>query len=127
MTRRISKEELLLAQQDRYYKKEQGLLNLTTKKEREATRITFKVLVKIEGQEPTSAEVDSCSHISLISYEYFKKHLKKGPVKFLDEPPTEYGGLGSELKSPYPPINLNFQLGRVTLSGRFVVSRELTY
>ena len=43
----------------------------------------------------------------------------------MDEPPTEYGGLGSDLKSPCPPINLNFQLGRVTLLGRFIVLKEL--
>ena len=125
LSRRISKEELFLAKQDSCFSKEQGLINLRTKKEKEATRITFKVLVKIDEQEPISAEIDSCSHISLISYEYYQKYLKKGPVKFLNEPPTEYGGLGSELKSPYPPINLNFQIGGVQLSGRFIISKEL--
>jgi Reverse transcriptase (RNA-dependent DNA polymerase) len=46
-------------------------------------------------------------------------------INYLDKSCPEYGGLGSELKSNYPPLYLDFQIGGAALSGRFVVSDEL--
>ena len=71
-------------------------------------------------------EIDSDSHISLILEEYFDSVLSKHAVTFLNEPPPSFDGMGSHLKSKYPPVSLQFQIGGLTLSSRFAISSELT-
>jgi hypothetical protein len=74
------------------------------------------------------AEIDSNSQVSLLSEEYFVTHLKNNlkPYHFLDEPPMQFSGLGSQLTSKFPPLFLQFKIGAVLLSERFHVSKELT-
>jgi len=75
--------------------------------------------------DPILAELDSCSHLNLVSEFYFENYLKNSGIKILSEPPMEYDGLGSSLVSKYPPVACNFQIGGVHLSGRFIVSSDL--
>jgi hypothetical protein len=85
-----------------------------------------KVDVALENLNPVQAEIDTDSHISLISEPYYLKHNKNADLKTLDEPIPNYEGMGSFLTSKYKPISVEFQLGSVQLSGRFVISSELT-
>lgn len=124
--RKETKFDLELATQDAYFREANGLLDLTTKSEGPTRHINFKVKVKVESNPAVLAELDSDSHISIISESYFLSIRSASQIKFLDEPNTVFEGLGSSLKSNYPPIVLNLQLGGVKLSGRFTVVREFT-
>ena len=119
--------KLSLANQDPYCLARGGkILDLSTKTEGSSTRYNFKCLIKLGESPPVMCEIDSDSHISLISEEYFDNVLSKNTVTFLEEPPPIFDGMGSHLKSKYPPVSLQFQIGGLTLSSRFAVSSELT-
>ena len=78
--------------------------------------------VFVNKDEETFAEIDSDSHINLISEDYFNFLSKNTKIEYLQEPPTSFSGMGSNLKSSYPPIMLNVQVGSVVLKARFVVT-----
>ncbi len=46
----------------------------------------FKIKVRINTDNEVIAELDSDSHISLISEEYFDRLTSLGPIEFLKEP-----------------------------------------
>ncbi len=71
------------------------------------------------------AEVDTDSHLNLISAKYFERIKNEGSITFLNEQPTEYSGLGSSLRSEYPPVILSIQIGHCIIKARFIVSKEL--
>jgi hypothetical protein len=121
----VSKDNLLKG--DPYYKQRGTILDLRTKNEKEATHINFKCLVKIENKNVVLAEIDSDSHVSLLTEHYYNQHLKgQCDEKFLKEDKPTFKGMGGTwLISKYPPLALNFQLGSCLLSGRFVITSEL--
>ena len=73
------------------------------------------------------AEIDSDSHISLITQEYFENCIKPllTSQNYLNEKPPTFRGFGAFLTSKYPPLKLDFQIGGVLLSGRFIITSEL--
>jgi hypothetical protein len=116
-----------LKQQDPYCNARGGeVLDLSTSKEMDPTRINFKCHCKIDDFDVVLCEIDSDSHISIISQDYFENIITQKEVKFLDEPPPKFSGMGSQLESNYPPVSLKFQIGGITMSGRFAVTSELT-
>ena len=119
-------EEKLARSDPFFLSRGETLLDLTTSSEGEALKINFKIPIKLEDQDTVLAEIDSDSHLSIIAESYFDKYLSKKTINFIDESPTRFSGMGSDLTSPYPPMQLNFQVGGVKLSGRFVVSPALT-
>ena len=65
----------------------------------------FKVYVKVGDEEPVLAEVDSGSQLSIISRDYFEKHIMNSSCySFLPENPTSFGGIGAaRLIADTPP------------------------
>ena len=98
-----------------HYEPKGGLANLSTS-------YNYTLPVSINKDEETFAEIDSYSHINLISEDYFHFLSKNTRIEYLQEPPTSFSGMGSKLKSSYPPIMLNVQVGSVVLKARFVVT-----
>ena len=84
----------------------------------------FKVYVKVGDEEPVLAEVDSGSQLSIISRDYFEKHIMNSSCyTFLPENPTSFGGIGAAgLIADTPP---KYRIGGTILSGRFIVSNTL--
>ena len=95
--------------------------------EKKATRYNFKTLCRIQGLNVVLAEMDSDSHISLITQEYFENCIQPvlTPQNYLNEEPPTFRGFGAFLTSKYPPLKLDFQIGGVLLSGRFIITSEL--
>ncbi len=94
---------------------------------RTASKYNYRIQCRVNDDDAVLAEIDSDSHISLITEKYFKQLRKKKIfVEILNEKPMSFRGLGSQLSSKYPPIILKLQIGRVILSGRFVVTDHLT-
>ena len=119
-------QELLdFATCDAKYQPDRGLLDLRTTEEDPPQRLNFKVQAKIGFFDPILAEIDSDSHLSIINEKYFRSTLLKGNVKFAPEEPPTFNGLGSKLKSEFPPVLLDLQIGGALLSGRFIVSKEM--
>ena len=104
------------------------VLNMMTEGKEIVANINYKFLVKIMDATPVLSELDSDSHLSLISEDYFEKVLMKRLKKenYLNEKPPTFQGLGSYNISKYPPLKLEIQIGGVRLSGRFVVTNTLT-
>ena len=71
------------------------------------------------------AELDSDSHISILSQAYYERIKKLCKLEFLNEKPIHFKGMGSSLKSNYPPLMLDLQIGKVLLKGRFIISDHL--
>jgi hypothetical protein len=90
-----------------------------------ASRFNYRIQVKCNSDNYVLAEVDTDSHLSLITESYFRELQSKGEVEILNDPPTEFSGIGSILKSKFPPIMLKVQIGRVILDGRFIVTSHL--
>jgi hypothetical protein len=91
---------------DPYYKKRGTILDLHTKDEKEATHINFKCLVRIENKNVVLAEIDSDSHILLLTEHYYNQHLKgQCDKKFLNEEKPTFKGMGGTwLVSKYPTL-----------------------
>src|SRR5450830_1509534 len=70
------------------------------------------------------AEVDTDSHISFVSKEFFKRYKKATNVEYLNEPRTSFNGLGSSLASDYRPFLMEVQIGKILIWSRFVVCNE---
>ena len=118
----------ILTKYDPYFCARDGkVLDLRTKEKKKATRYNVKTLCRIQGLNVVLAEIDSDSHISLITQEYFENYVKPllFPQNYLAEDPPTFKGFGAFLTSKYPPLKLDFQIGGVILSGRFVVTSEL--
>ncbi len=117
-----------LAKQDALWNKDIGLLHITPERDdvEKATHFNFKVKCRINTDNYVVAEIDTDSHLNLISSKYFEKIKNQGGVMFLNEQPTEYSGLGSSLKSEYPPVMLSIQIGHCIIKARFIVSKELS-
>ena len=118
----------VLTKYDPYFCARDGkVLDLRTKEEKKATRYNFNTLCRIQGLNVVLAEIDSDSHIFLITQEYFENYVKPllSPQNYLAEDPPTFKGFGAFLTSKYPPLKLDFQIGGVILSGRFVVTSEL--
>ncbi len=88
--------------------------------------LTVAYLLIINTDNEVIAELDSDSHISLVSEEYFDRLTSLGPIEFLKEPPIKFKGMGSHLASKYSPIMLDVQIGRIKLKGRFIITDKLT-
>jgi hypothetical protein len=104
--------------QDALWNKETGLLHITPERDdvEKATHYNFKVKCRINTDSHVVAEVDTDSHLNLISAKYFERINNRGSVTFLNEQPTEYSGLGSSLRSEYPPVILSIQIGHCTVA-----------
>ena len=85
----------------------------------------FKIRVSINSQKPVYAEIDSDSHLSLISESYFKILKKRSKIVYLKEKPPTFKSLTGNVQSEYPPLRLNVQIGNVQMQGRFIVSPHL--
>ncbi len=105
------------AQKDHFYDVESDVIDLRAELGAEAaTRFNYKVEVKINDDSLVLAEIDTDSHISLISEDYFKKIMKLGDIEYLHEQPPSFHGLGSSVKSKYSPVILNVQIGKTTIT-----------
>jgi hypothetical protein len=113
-----------LAVEDRIFQERKTVLNLSTEVKSQKEYKNFMVLTQFFDLPNVLAEIDSDSQVSLLSEEYFVTHLKNNLklYHFLDEPPMQFSGLGSQLTSKFPPLFLQFKIGAVLLSGRFHVS-----
>jgi hypothetical protein len=85
----------------------------------------YKVKVRVENDDHVVADIDSDSHISLISEEYYEHLVKQGPIEHLPEQPMTFQGLGSTIVSKYSPIMLYIQIGRIRTRNRFIVTSLL--
>ncbi len=54
------------------------------------SQYNFKVPIQVNGDAFVNAELDSDSHISLISDKYYEKLLNLGPIESLNEAPLEF-------------------------------------
>jgi hypothetical protein len=62
--------------QDEVYRQRGTVLDLQTKHEKPPMSVNFKVYVWLKDNEAELAELDSDSHISMISQDYFERYLK---------------------------------------------------
>ena len=118
-----------LAKSDTVFRRRGSIIDLTTQNEGKPVNVNFLVKIKIQDLPSTIAELDSDSHLSLISEEYFNKNLKhviNSDNVLYNEPKTVFKGMGGgRLQSPIHPLQLTFQIGGAILSGRFVVTQAL--
>jgi hypothetical protein len=115
----INKVDLLA--QDSVYQQNKHMTDLKTPYEPEPSRYNFKVYVKIENQDPELAEIDSYSHISMLSESYFKKYIQKNlrPEQYMQETTPKLYGMGGDkavFTPNYRPVQLQFQLGGCMLT-----------
>jgi len=122
-----TKNSRKLARTDLTFRQDTEILKFTPEDEdvTQASKYNFKIKVTINDMEPILAELDSDSHISLISERYYNQILEQGPVEFLNEEPLSFQGMGSSLSSKHPAIMLNVQIGRVMMKGRFIITEHL--
>jgi len=118
-------KNIKLAKTDHYYDETVPVIKYRPNVELKQTHYNFKLAIVANRIDDTVAELDSDSHISLVSEEYFLKLKNRGHIEFLDEDPVVFEGLGSRIKSKYPPFMMYVQIGRVELQGRFVVTEHL--
>jgi hypothetical protein len=122
----IRQEQLDFATDD-FYLDDKGIIDLGPEVGgRDPTNFNYKVKIKVENDSFVIAELDSDSHISLISESYFNRLSELTEIKYLPEAPVTFNGMGSTVTSPYSPIELQIQLGRVRMTGRFIVTNLLT-
>ena len=91
-----------------------------------SSNFNFKVKCRVNEDTPVLCEIDSDSHISLITEQYFRRLQSLGPLEILDEDPIAFEGLGSRIQTKFPPVMLALQIGRCTLRGRFIVTEHLS-
>jgi hypothetical protein len=105
------------------------ILNLSTNTEKPSKNITFKCHTSVDNQRVVYSEIDSDSHVSLVEQNYFENCLldKIDKSRFIDEDFPQFKGIGGQVTvSEYPPVRLKFQIGGALLSGRFIVTKQLT-
>jgi len=112
-----TKNSRKLAKTDLTFRQDTEILKFTPDDEdvTQASKYNFKIKVTINDMEPILAELDSDSHISLISERYYNQLLENGPIEFLNEKPLSFQGMGSSLSSKHPAIMLNVQVGRLMM------------
>ncbi len=91
----------------------------------ESSSYNYKLLVSINEDSEVWAEIDSDSHLNLITEEYYFYLANNTQITYINEPPTSFSGMGSQLKSEYPPIMLQVQIGNVICQARFIVTNHL--
>jgi hypothetical protein len=125
---KIDKKSEKFAKNDLLFKKDSEVFKFEPDFEdpTHPAKYNFKLKVKVNNTEPILAELDSDSHISLISLKFFNSLLDKGPLEFLDENPLEFKGMGSDLSSKHPPVMLDLQIGRIMMRGRFIITEHLS-
>ncbi len=105
---------------------EEGVIDLDPDIEKQKpSTYNYKVKVRVENDDHVVAEIDSDSHISLISEEYYNHLIRENTVEHLPEQPMTFQGLGSTIVSKYPPIMLYIQIGRIRTRNRFIVTSLL--
>jgi hypothetical protein len=119
----INTERENFAAQVEFFQQEKKIVEYRSKiKAKTPTNFNYKVRVRVNDDRDVIAEIDTDSHISLISESYYRRLCKFGFVEELDEEPISFCGMGSEIQSKYPPIILKLQIGRVLLESRFVIT-----
>ena len=114
------------ASKDSVYQKKHKLTDLRTTKNDNSNKCNYVVEAKIYGLDKVvRMEIDSDSHLSLLSEKFFLKHKHEYEWEFSDEEPPRYHGMGGAIRSKYPPLILELQLGGTLISGRFVITSEL--
>jgi hypothetical protein len=116
-----------LAKTDVLYDKQEGIVRHEPdiSHAMESTTYNYKIPLRIENQSEVLCEIDSDSHLNLITEWYFRKIQRNCKVEFLKEKPVEFFGMGSTLTSDYPPVMLKVQVGRVAMRARFIITKEL--
>jgi len=116
-----------LAKTDALYDKQEGIVRHEPdiSHAMESTTYNYKIPLRIENQSEVLCEIDSDSHLNLISEWYFRKLQRNCKLEFLKEKPVEFFGMGSSLTSDYPPVMLKVQVGRVAMKARFIVTKDL--
>ncbi len=118
----IASERLEFAQDDDFLT-EEGVIDLDPDIEKQKpSTYNYKVKVRVENDNHVVAEIDSDSHISLISEEYYNHLIRENNIEHLPEQPMTFQGLGSTIVSKYPPIMLYIQIGRIRTRNRFIVT-----
>jgi hypothetical protein len=105
------------------------ILNLSTNTEKPSKNITFKCHTSVENQRVVYSEIDSDSYVSFVEQNYFENCLldKIDKSRFIDEDFPRFKGIGGQVTvSEYPSVRLKFQIGGALLSGRFIVTKQLT-
>jgi hypothetical protein len=125
-TRNRFRQEALARTDLLYDENEKLVKHVPLGDERLQTNYNFKVRVKVETDNEVLAELDSDSHISLITEEYFRCLQFLGPLEVLPEDPVSFEGLGSRIQTKFLPIMLNVQIGKVLLRDRFIVTEHLS-
>jgi hypothetical protein len=120
-----SPESIMLATEDKNFQDSLVFFDPDDENTREASKYNYKIKCIVNNDSPIFAELDSDSHISILSQVYFNRIDKLMKLEFLPEPPIRFKGMGSNLKSNYPPLMLNVQIGKVLLKGRFIISDHL--
>ena len=84
-----TKNSRKLARTDLTFRQDTEILKFTPDDEdvTQVSKYNFKIKVTINDMEPILAELDSDSHISLISERYYNQLLEQGPVEFLMKNP----------------------------------------
>ncbi len=75
------------------------------------TNFNYKVKIKVEDDSFVIAELDSDSHISLMSESYFNRLSELTKIKYLPEAPVTFSGMGSTVTSPYSPMSCKYSWG----------------
>jgi hypothetical protein len=121
----IASERLDFAKDDNFLT-EGGVIDLDPDMERQQqSTYNYKVKVRVENDDHVVAEIDSDSHISLISEEYYEHLVRQNPVEHLPEQPMTFQGLGSTIVSKYPQMMLYIHIGRIRTRNRFIVTSLL--
>ncbi len=121
----VSTEGILLASEDKTFSEDLIYFDPDDENVQEASKYNYKIKCIVNNDSPVFAELDSDSHISILSEAYFRRIKKLFELEFLNEKPIHFKGMGSSLKSNYPPLMLNLQIGKVLLRGRFIISDHL--
>ena len=115
-----AKKDLLFEENDQILLADE---NVDTHK---ATYFNYKVKTFIPDlNNCVYAELDSDSHLSLVSTEFFDKLRTNSEIRYLDEPKTSFQGLGSSLESKHNTFLLDLQIGKSLFENRFVVCDNL--
>jgi hypothetical protein len=125
---RIKVTDLILAQKDEKYQERGEILDLTTEEEPPAnTKFNFITEINMIPNQTVFAEIDSDSHISMISEKYFQKiREEQKDMRILNEDNTTFKGVGGPIiRAQFPPLALTFNMGGIKFSNRFTVSDTL--
>ena len=87
----INTERENFAAQDEFFQQEEKIVEYRSKiKAKTPTNFNYKVRVRVNDDRDVIAEIDTDSHISLISESYYRRLCKLGFVEELDEEPISF-------------------------------------